>query len=128
MRYALNVLSTITIALVGIVAVGITIIYNNFIQGPVQGGWNSYRLLEFGPQIAPYILVFLGLLVSRLRSCPRWLFFTCMTLLLLLSGYLILAWISMAFITKHFTGLIPPVVFLILLSAHLLYISRHRQA
>jgi hypothetical protein len=128
MRYVLNGLSAITIALVGIMIVGITISYNNFIQGPLQGGWNLYRLHEFGLQIAPFTLLFLGLLITRLRGCPRWLFFTCMTLVLLLSGWLILFWINMAFATKHFAGLIQPIVFLILLSSHLFFISRLRQA
>jgi hypothetical protein len=124
MRFALNALSTLAIALVGIAVVGIFITYNNFIHRPMQGGWNPYRLQEFGFQIAPYILVFLALLGTRFRNSPRWLFFTSMTLLLPLSGYLLLAWTTMAFAVNHFTGLIPPIVFLILLSAHFLFICR----
>ena len=39
--------------------------YHNFVQRPGQGGWNLYRLREVAFPLAPLVVLFTSLLISR---------------------------------------------------------------
>jgi hypothetical protein len=121
-----NLLSWLAIGWTALAIIGITVAYNNFVQKPMQGGWNSYRLHEFAPQITPYALLFLSLVITRFAVHPRWLYFFGMTVLLLASGFITLGLVVFSVEMKHGGSLIPATVFFILISGHLFFLSRPR--
>jgi hypothetical protein len=127
MRQVYNGLSVLLIALVGIFIAATAISYNSFIQAPLQGGWNSYRYREFGMQITPYILIFFSLLTTRFRICPKWIFFVAITLLLLFSALFVLTEVYVALTLRIGAG-ITALLFILLLSAHLRFISYSGQS
>jgi len=123
MRQVYNGLSVLSIVFVSILIGGIAIGENSFVQSPHQGGWNSYRYHEIGIQMTPYLLIFFGLLATRLRGCPKWIFFVAMTLLLLSSVFFVLAEVCFAFSAGGIGAGITALLFFLLLSAHLRFIS-----
>jgi hypothetical protein len=120
-----RICSTLSILLIGLVAYFIVagaISYAIEIEKPLQGGWNSYRLTEFGIQLTPYILIFCSLIVTRVRTCPKWLFFVAMTWLLFCSVVTVIWCVKSALFLQPgawFTLL----VFVSLLGANLRFIS-----
>ena len=127
MRQVYNGLSVLLIALVAILLAAIAISENNFVQTPLQGGWNSYRYRELGIQITPYLLIFFSLLLTRLRKCPKWLFFAAMTLLLFFSLFVVIVCVKAA-LTLNEGAWITVLVFVSLLAAHLRFISNRGES
>jgi hypothetical protein len=116
-------LSILLIGLLGYFILGAAIRYNAEIQKPLQGGWNSYRIHEFGIQIAPFLLIFFSLIATRLHKCPKWLFFAAMTLLLFFSLFVVIGCIKTA-LTLNAGAWITGLIFVCLLAAHLRFIGR----
>jgi len=117
-----NWLSILLIGLIGYFILAGAISYNFAIQKPLQGGWNSYRMHEFGIQFGPYLLLFLSLIATRLRRCPKWLFLTAVTVLFLLSAFVILGCINAALVLNAWAW-INAVAFVCLMAAHMRFIS-----
>ena len=126
MRRIPNLLSWLAIGWTAFVIVMIAVTYNHFVQTPMQGGWNSYRLHEFALQIAPYFLLFLSLVITRFTLHPRWLYFFGMTVLLLAWGFITLGLMIFSVEMKQGGSLIPATVFFIVICGHLLFLGRAR--
>ena len=120
MRQVYNGLSILLIGLFGYAVIAVTISYHY--EALPQGGWNSYRITEFGLNIAPFLLVFFSLVTTRLSNCPSWLFLAATTMLLFSSAYIILRAAKQA-LTMTTAAWIPAIVFFVLLAAHVRFIG-----
>jgi hypothetical protein len=129
MRQVYNGLSIACIVFVGFSIFAVAYSYKYCLAHPPGlNGWNVYRTSEFGFRIGPFLLILFGLLITRLRSCPKWLFFTAVTLLVFSSALVVLV-LSNVGIAMHATaGLFAVVVFVLLLAAHLRFIGYSGQS
>jgi hypothetical protein len=119
-----NVLSCAAIVLMAFAIGALFIGYTLTIEQPTQGGWNSYRVHECALQIAPYVALLAGLVVTRMRNCPRWLFFLGMTFVLFFGALVCLGLVAMDVQMHNLMAFIIPILLAVVLAGHLAYLAR----